>query len=242
MNLTRSTIVFLLTASCCFAAAEIKVTEMWVGGLPGTEATSDWFELTNFGDMPLSGIDGNIYYDDNSADPTVDDQMFGIDSIAPGESVIYLTSWEDDWATAADAIAAFDAMWGAPAGSLNGIQIGYVDGGSGLGGGGDAVFVFDSNQANANIIASQQYQGNADNNFASFASDAAGNDSFFPDEPRAVVGVLGAYEGNLAASDGMYSTGAPVPNAVGSPGVVPEPAACSLMLLSLAGLLATCRR
>ena len=77
---------------------------MWVGGLDGTEATSDWFEFTNFGDMAAIGLDGNLYYDDNSADPTVDDQMFGVDTIAPGESVIYLTSWEDDWATAADAI------------------------------------------------------------------------------------------------------------------------------------------
>ena len=207
------------------AQAQIKVTEIWAGGLSGAEATSDWFELTNFGATAVSA--SGWFYDDDSADPTADDPILGLTSIAAGESVIVLTSWEDDWATAADAIGDFTAQWNV-GGSLTGVAIGYVDGGGGLGSSSDAVYVFDSNLIGANTIASQGYSTDAEPE--SFVSQADGS---WPSDQLAQVGVLGAYASNFPASDGLS-----VP-AIGSPGVVPEPA--SLALLSLA-LLAIRRR
>ncbi len=214
---------FLMGAAALLSAAtanaNIVVSEIWAGGLAGTEATSDWFELTNLGGAAVDPT--GWYYDDSTNDPTSDDPVLGLGSIAAGESVIVLTSWEDDFLTAADAITAFTAQWDV-ASSLSGVQIGYVDGGGGLGSGTDAVFIYDGNNAGANTLAAQQYVGPTLP--ASFVTDGAGNWS----NQAAVAGVLGAYESNFAASDGLTE------KAVGSPGVIPEPG--TLMLLALAGL------
>jgi len=216
-----------LAAGSAHAAANLQITELWAGGLSGSENTSDWFELTNFGDTAATGLDGNLYYDDNSDDPTVNDPMTGIDTIAPGESVIYLASWEDDYSTLSAAIADFVAMWGAPNGALSSVQIGGVIGGSGLSGGGDAVNVFDGNTAGATTLDRESYSSSM---LASWVSDASGNWN----DDLAQVGVLGGYEGNL---DATSSNGAPP---IGSPGAVPEPT--SLALLSLGGLAMLRRR
>lgn len=199
------------------ANANIVVSEIWAGGLDGTESTSDWFELTNLGGSAVDPT--GWYYDDSSNDPTSDDPVLGLNPIAAGESVIVLVSWEDDFLFASDAITAFAAQWNV-GGSLSGVQIGYVDGGGGLGSGTDAVFVYDGNNAGAGTIAGQQYVGPT--TVASFVTDGAGVWS----NQAAVDGVLGAYESNLGATDTLGP-------AIGSPGVIPEPA--TLMLLPLAG-------
>jgi len=227
----RSLIAAMATGmigSGAFATADLQITEMWGGGLSGTEATSDWFELTNSGTSAATGVD-SLSYDDDSANPEADDAMVGISTIAPGESVIFITSWEDDWATAADAILAFTTQWGAPNGNLAGVQIGYVDGGGGLGGGGDAVFIFDGNTAGANIIDTEGYS--VSTSEPTFVSAADGT---WTDNTLAQDGVLGAYLSNGLASDGVTLP------AIGSPGVVPEPA--SLALLGLGGLVMLGRR
>jgi hypothetical protein len=225
-----------LIAHPAVSSPNIQITEIWPGGIAGAEATSDWFELTNFGDMAATGLDGNLYYDDDSGDPTVDDQLFGIDSIAPGESVIYVVSWEDDFATSADAINAFTAMWGAPAGDLSGVQIGYVDGGSGLGGGGDAVAIFDGNTAGppTNLIDFEGYDPPTQKE--SFVSNPDGtwvNNTF------AQTGVWDAYAGNFNATDDEFSA-PPIgsPGSVGS--VVPEPS--GIVLAALGMLVIAARR
>lgn len=225
-----------LASSNAQAAIDMRITEIWPGGLDGTESTSDWFELTNVGDMAATGIDGAWFYDDNSNDPTSNDPLIGINTIAPGESVIYVVSWEDDYATPVDAITAFTNMWGAPAGNLGGLQIGYIPGGGGLGGGGDRVNVYDGNTAGATLLADGEYLGPATE--ASFVSGA---DAVFNPGGGlplvAQVGVLGAYAGNLPASDAPG-----IGLAIGSPGVVPEPSSCLLLVGSILALLGIIRK
>ena len=117
MILKHCRIVMLLAiiaTAPTYAVVDLQITEMWIGGLEGSEATSDWFEITNFGDTAATGLTADLlYYDDDSADPTKDDPLLGVDTIAAGESVVYLVSWEDDFDLAA-ATDAFVAMWGLP--------------------------------------------------------------------------------------------------------------------------------
>jgi hypothetical protein len=47
-------------------------------GLPRSDATSDWFELTNLGDVAATGLDGKLFYDDNSDDPTAAVAILGL--------------------------------------------------------------------------------------------------------------------------------------------------------------------
>lgn len=215
-----------LVAHPVIAASDLQITEMWAGGLAGAEATSDWFELTNFGDMDAVGLDGNLFWDDDSFDATKNDPLVGIDTITPGESVIYVVSWEDDFATSADAINAFTAMWAAPNGDLTGVQIGFVDGGSGLGGSGDTAVIFDGNTSQANAIDFESYSVSPQlESFVSAADGAWTNNTF------AQVGVLDAYAGNLPATDEISSPPVGSPGTVGT--VVPEPTGIALAVLGV---------
>ncbi len=213
------------------SSADLKLTEIWSGGLSGAEATSDWFEVTNFGSGAATGLDGNVFYDDDSVTAAQDDPLVGIDTIAPGESVVVLVSWEDDWATAQDAIDAFTTQWGAPNGDLTGVQIGYIDGGSGLGNG-DVAVLFDGNTAISDVIDGAAYP--AGGTIPSYVAEPNGDFLNFAgliEAPvrLAAVGVLGAYESNGPASDGVTEP------AIASPGtVVPEPASLALIGVGLA--------
>ncbi|MCA9264832.1 MAG: PEP-CTERM sorting domain-containing protein [Planctomycetales bacterium] len=214
----------LIIAKQAQAQPNLQITEMWPGGLPGNDATSDWIEVTNFGNAPATGLDGNLFYDDNSDDPLSADAMLGVDTIAPGESVVYLVAWENAFNNIQeDAVNAFLNMWSPP----TSLQIGTVDFGGGLGAQGDAANIFDGTTVDAMLIDREEYSGPTDER--SFVSDASGN--WIP--VRAQLGVLGAYQGNLSADD----LGAPPP--VGSPGIVPEPS--SVFLLGLATAFAALR-
>lgn len=208
------------------AQSDLVITEIWQHGSDDT--TPDWFELTNFGDTTIDP--SLLYYDDDSGDATEDTQLTGITSLGPGESAVYLVSWHDDFPGSdfpppfdpSDAVAAFESFWG-----TNGdYQVGHlVDpdtaGGSGLGGGGDGVFVFDGNTAAANLVDSKLYSDGSNE----FPDDNSGvtwvYNPLSPDLQHAQLGVLGAFE----SVDGRQ---------VGSPGyAVPEPASLGLVLLGV---------
>ena len=109
------------------AAIDLVVTEIFPGQA-GTDLTEDWFEITNNGTTAwVSGVDPDLYYDDESADPSTADLIEGITDIQPGEIVIVLvTDNTND-------ITTFTNVWG-PVIDLSSVEVGYTDG-AGLGGG-----------------------------------------------------------------------------------------------------------
>ena len=149
------------------SASDLQITEIYAGtapktpGIEGTFDTTEWFEVTNFGDTAADLIANPVYYDDESADPTKNTPLLGVDSIAAGESVVFLLDWESDINTVttneeklALAYSLFAEAWG----ELSGVQIGYCDiTAGGLGSNGDTMYIFDSNLAGANVIDSAGY-------------------------------------------------------------------------------------
>ncbi len=107
----------------------------WSSG--NSPVAADWFELTNSSAQPIDITGWKM--DDNSGSPAAAVALNGITSIAPGESVIFIES-----ADPIGAVSAFIDTWfggTAPAG----LQIGtYSGSGVGLGTGGDAINLFDS--------------------------------------------------------------------------------------------------
>jgi len=111
-------------------APDLQITEMWPGQA-GTDITEDWFEIANNSNCPwVSGVDGDLFYDDDSQDPGAADQIFGITDIKPGEKVIVVLGIVDD-------ATAFRTVWEEVI-DLAGVEVGHTDG-SGLGQGGDGV-------------------------------------------------------------------------------------------------------
>lgn len=216
----------LLAAAPASAVVNLQITEIWGGGLSGTEVTSDWFEVTNLGDTAASNLLANpLYMDDGSAAFASSVPMEGIDTIAPGESVIYLTDYEGDWGDLTGGATAFLNMWG----PLPGVQIGGVPAGIGLGGSGDAVNIFDGM---GTLLASAAYS--VETQLESFVSQPDGT---WIENTFAKVGVWGAFAGNSGATTTISSP------PVGSPGaMVPEPRT----MLGLTGgaivAFAACRR
>ena len=112
-------------------ASGLKITEIF-SGQSGDDLTPDWFEITNTGtEAWVAGENEDLYYDDESADAGTADLIQGLTRIEPGASAIVLIS------DTPDDITVFNNIW-SPVIDLNGIGIGYADG-AGLGGGGDAV-------------------------------------------------------------------------------------------------------
>lgn len=208
------------------AQANVLITETFPGGVDGKEATSDWFELTNFG---AASVDvSNWSYDDKSNDPG--EAIFqDISTLAPGESAVVLVSWSDDWASGSDTKDAFVDHWGSA--NLGSTQIGYVldgdnEGGGGLSGGGEQFYVYDENDVQ---VDTKTYLEGRPNTWVVDPNNPTGG------FVEAQDGVWGAFESATAVTD---AEGAPV--SVGSPGVVPEPG--SLALLGLGGLAMLGRR
>ena len=190
--------LLLAAASTAIAAqsvsADLLMSEIYWNNDSGV---ADWFELTNTGTTAISTA--GLFYDDDSADATKDDGLSSL-TIGAGESVVFLVSWEDDFASSADAIRAFNTEW-----SYSG-AIGFVDGGSGLGGGGDAAYVFDGNGDSANVLTFLEYPD----------TDTIGDAATWT-------------PGGLTTSGSTSLSGV-----LGTPGVIPAPGA--LALLGLAGL------
>lgn len=120
----------LLTAITSVAQINLQITEIF-SGQSGTKLTADWIEIKNEGSTAwTSGVDADLYYDDESADFADASIITGITDIQPGEYVIVVLS--DDPLD----VTTFKNVW-APVANLTGIEIGISDG-KGLGGGGDA--------------------------------------------------------------------------------------------------------
>lgn len=111
---------------------DLQITEIWPGNEPGANLTADWFEIANTGDAAWNAsVDGPLFFDDESADPGAADELMGVSSIAPGETVVFV----DD-----DTISEFLEVWSDSI-DLDGVQIGTFAG-AGLAQSGDAVTLF----------------------------------------------------------------------------------------------------
>jgi MYXO-CTERM domain-containing protein len=208
----------LLAALAGSANAQVQMTEIYAG-VSGPDGTADWFELTNFGAVTVNT--SGWFYDDDSADPTKNDALSALD-ILPGESVVFLVSWEDSQALVADAITDFENVWGA------GIKVGYVTGGSGLGNGAsDGAFVFDANIVGAATIASGSFNALTSSGQETIEFSLTGH------RRNSVLGENGAYES-------LVNVGNAATPLIGSPGAVPTPGA--IALAGLAGLAGARRR
>ncbi len=227
----------MLTATNGFAAPDLKITEIYPGiaASGASDITEDWFELTNFGDMPwVFATDGSLYYEDESADPLAADLMTlpGATEIGAGQSIVYVnggTEGLDGF------LAAFP--------TVDPAIVGYFDG-SGLGGGGDTVVVFtgdsnfpDDGISNEVLIASAGYPDQDAAVESGEAIDGASWDAL--NRKWSVEGVLGAFSSSTTSNIGTPEM--PIEVAlIGSPGTaVPEPASILLAAAAMLGLAAT---
>lgn len=202
--------VALSFASASQAGYGLVITEFFAG-VPGADPTQDWFELTWYG--PGVFDTSSIWYEDDSANPTLAARINGLSGIASGESVVVVIG------NGAADVTEFATFFASNLGS--GVQIGFSDG-PGLGAN-DTVNIYSSNMADAMLLASQ-----------------GGTD---PDSPATKVfnpgtGVFGQFA--EAGVLGAWSTPFGDLTVVASPGVVPAPAAAAM--LGLAGLAASRRR
>jgi MYXO-CTERM domain-containing protein len=215
----------LAVAGAAAATFNLQITEVYEG-VSGDDVTEDWIEITNFGNMDfVFGVDGELYFDDSSADPTEDERVTGITSIGVGESVVVVLG------NASSDVSDFVNAWGAS--NLTGVQIGFLDGDDpgGLSQGGEELFLFDGNSAGAGLVDSTDYVGSNDG-VPGRTWTWTGDDNLL--SAQSVIGVAGAFLAPVAAGDsGEFQL-------IGSPGVIPAPAAAGLF--GLAGLAAARRR
>ncbi|EDM43965.1 CHU large protein [unidentified eubacterium SCB49] len=151
--------------ACKAEAASLMESQLIISeifsGQSGDDLTVDWFEIENTGTTAyVQAVDGDLYYDDESADASTADIITGITQIAPGESAIVLLT---DVTTDVDA---FIAVWGAVV-DLTGIEIGMSDG-AGLGAGGDAVNIWLGDPTASEPIATGSYPDTDANDGQSF--------------------------------------------------------------------------
>lgn len=177
-------------------AAELVITEIFAGQA-GADLTADWFEITNNGTSAwVSGVDGALYYDDESASGEDADIIEGITEIAPGASVLVLVTG------ATDEVAVFTNVWGTVI-DLTGIQIGTTDG-AGLGGGGDAVTLWIGDPLTTVPVNSASYP------------DTENNDGQSYDVELSAFSIVGNANGAVATIE-AGGAASDVPN-IGSPG------------------------
>ncbi len=193
-------------ASASQAGDGLVITEFFAG-IPGTDPTADWFELTWYG----SGVfdTSSIWYEDESGDPTLASQINGLSGIASGESVIVVIG------NGTGDVTEFATFFASNLGA--GVQIGFSEG-PGLGNN-DTVNIFSSNMADAMLLATQ---GGTDPDSPATKVYNPGTSVFGQFAEIGVLGAWGTPFGDLTI--------------VASPGVVPAPAAAALLgLVGLAG-------
>ncbi|SRX55249.1 choice-of-anchor I family protein [Aequorivita sp. CIP111184] len=186
---------FLLVGTISFSQASLEITEIF-SGQAGTDLTADWFEIKNSGTTAwVSGVDGDLYYDDDSADPTTADLIQGISEIQPDGFAIVLIGDANDAAT-------FTNIWSQVI-DLTNVQVGFTDG-AGLGAGGDAVTLWEGDPLTTSPIDSASYP------------DTSVNDGQSYDVELATFSVVGNTNNAVETID-LGGDNSDVPN-IGSPG------------------------
>lgn len=174
----------------------LVVTEIFSGQV-GTDLTADWFEIKNIGTTPwVAAVDGDLYYDDDSADPNAADIIQGLTEIQPEETAIVLITGDTN------DITVFENVW-SPVTELTGVEIGYTDG-AGLGGGGDTVNLWLGDPTLSSPFNTASYP------------DTASNDGQSYDVELAAFSVVGNANGAVQTI-ALGGTNGDVPN-IGSPG------------------------
>lgn len=186
---------FLLLCTISFSQNSFEITEIY-SGQEGADLTADWFEIKNTGATTYeAAVDGNLYYDDDSADPTAADIIQGITEIQPSAFAIVIIG------SAAD-VTVFTDVWSEVI-DLTGVQIGYTDG-AGLGAGGDAVNIWLGDPLTTSPVASASYP------------DTSLNDGQTYDVELVAFSVVGNANGAVETI-ALGGTNSDVPN-IGSPG------------------------
>ncbi|CAM3429133.1 choice-of-anchor I family protein [Aequorivita lipolytica] len=200
---------FLLVCTISFSQISLEITEIFPGQA-GTDLTADWFEIKNNGtDAWVSGVDGDLYYDDDSADPTTADIIQGISEIQPGGFAIVMIGDANDATT-------FTAIWSQVI-DLTDVQIGFTDG-AGLGAGGDAVTLWEGDPLTTSPIDSASYP------------DTSLNDGQSYDVELVAFSIVGNANGAVETID-LGGTNSDVPN-IGSPGNGPAIAGSSELIIT----------
>ncbi|WP_299366351.1 choice-of-anchor I family protein [Winogradskyella sp.] len=176
---------------------DLEITEIFPGQ-DGTDLTEDWFEIINNGTLTWTSANGDLYYDDESADPLDAIAIQGITDIQPGERVIVIVDGDASDATT------FVNIW-SPVINLANIEVGYADNAAGLGGGGDTVTLWlgDPNSGGT-LEDSEAYP------------DTSSNDGQSYDVELAAFSTVGNAS-NAVQTDALGGDGGNVPN-IGSPG------------------------
>ena len=199
------------------ASGNIYISEVYAG-MTGEDGTEDWFELTWTGAGTFDT--GTLFYDDGSADPTVNASLTSF-ILNTGESAIFLID------SGAAEVSQFATVWG------NVANVGVTTDGGGLGQSGDSVYLFDGNTAGANVVATVDTPGYNGNEVATFQYDVNGVASF------STLGDAGVFESNAFFNDNIGGPSEMI-TLLGSPGVVPAPGAVAL--LGLGGLVGSRRK
>ncbi len=186
---------FLLLSTISFSQISFEITEIY-SGQEGADLTADWFEIKNTGATTYqTAVDGNLYYDDDSADPTAADIIQGITEIQPSAFAIVIIG------SAAD-VTVFTDVWSEVI-DLTGVQIGFTDG-AGLGAGGDAVNIWLGDPLTTSPVASASYP------------DTSLNDGQTYDVELVAFSVVGNANGAVETI-ALGGANSDVPN-IGSPG------------------------
>ena len=208
MNLRRkrfslAMLLMFLVASPIFATFDLQITEIWPGNFPGNNLSPDWFEITNVGDMTwTAAVDGDLWFSDDSFSPVDADLMSGVASIAPGETVVFV-----DGGPAGG--AQFTTLWSPvvsplpPIGSFEGPDLSQEGG---------AIGIWVS--AGPPPLRAPDFFG--------FYPDARKNGGQSYDTLLTAFSTVGNANGAVATLE--TNNADPPQPAIGSPGLVPEPA------------------